>query len=75
MPTSLKEIRGANEKRGDLLQELKDALGKMQGNTPGQPCIEIPLDKVFTYRGDGGEPKGLIEVQQVIYLVDEVLRR
>lgn len=72
---SAAEQRKANETRGALLGELRAAQERMQARMPGSPAIAIPLNKVLTFQDDNGEPRGIIEVEQVIYLVDEILRR
>jgi len=56
------------------MKELREALLRMQEKAPGQPCVEVPLDKVFYYNGKDGDPQAVMPVQEVIYLVDQILR-
>jgi hypothetical protein len=72
--TTVAETRAANEKRGVLLQELKDRHAAMLARAPGKPAIFVPLDQVFTFKGENGEPLAVIPVEQLIYMVDEILR-
>lgn len=74
MPTSVKEIRAENERQRGLLQELRAAQEAMQARAPGKPAVTIPLDQIFTFKGEDGEPRAVIPIEQVIYLVDEILR-
>jgi len=70
---SVSEMKKATEERSKLLDELRAATETMSRRAPGQPAVEIPLDKVLTFSGDEG-PKAVIEIQQIIYIVDGILR-
>lgn len=72
---SVTEMKKANEARGALIAELRTAQEAMRARAPGSPAVEIPLDKILTFKGKDGELCGVIEVEQVIYLADEILRR
>lgn len=69
-----KETRERNDKRGALLQELRDKQTALLARAPGKPAVFVPLDQVFTFKAEGGEPLAVISVEQLIYMVDELLR-
>lgn len=56
------------------MKELRDARDKLKERTPGEPAVAIPLEHVITFKGEDGDMRGVIPVEQVIYLVDEILR-
>lgn len=56
------------------MKELRDALDRMRERMPGNPAVAIPLEHILTFKGEDG-PAAVIPVEQVIYLVDEILRR
>ena len=72
--TTVAETRTANEKRSALLDELRARHAAMLARAPGKPSIFVPLDQVFTFKGEDGEPLAVIPVRQLIYMVDEILR-
>jgi hypothetical protein len=70
-----KEQLDRNTAREALLLALREARNALQAKAPGQPCVEIPLDKIHTFVDGDGTPRAVIGVEQVIYLADEILRR
>lgn len=56
------------------MKELREAHARMKERAPGNPAVAIPLEHIITYRGEDGESRAVIPVEQVIYLADEVLR-
>lgn len=57
------------------MKEIRDALDKMQERMPGKPAVAIPLEHILTFKGDDGDSRAVIPVEQVLYLVDEILRQ
>lgn len=70
-----KEAKERNEARRGLLQELIAIRDERTGKVPGQPCVEIKLEKVLTFEGENGEHRAVMELSELIYLVEQVLRR
>lgn len=70
----IKETVKRNNERHDLITELRNAQEAMCNRSPGKPAVFIPLDQVFTFKGENGEPMAVVPVEQVIYLVDQILR-
>jgi len=74
MATSMKEIREKNIQVGRLLDEMREVLAARRLTTPGKPSVALPLDQVFSYTDGDGETRAVIPIEQVIYLVDGILR-
>jgi len=68
------EMRQQNEKRGTLLQELRDIQKARQAKSVGMAAVAIPLEHIYTFKSDDGYTKAVIPIEQVVYLVDEILR-
>jgi hypothetical protein len=62
------------EKPKTAIQMLRDAEAVMAERVPGKPAVELPLDAIITFQSSEGETKAVIHVEQVIFLVDAILR-
>lgn len=65
-PTPLEIVVGALNRERDVMRHDCANIG--------EPCVEIPLEDIQTYRGENGEIKAIIGMNKLIYLVDRVLR-
>lgn len=57
------------------MQSLRDMIARRKKSAPGTHAIEVPLDKIFHFVGLDGDDKAVMPVEEVLYLVDEILRR
>lgn len=56
----------------DRIAEARDAFS---GDMPGKPAIEVPIDSLHFYRNGDGELKCVIDMEQVLYLAEDMLRK
>jgi len=69
-----KQAKAENERIRSLIEGLNAIRDARKKTAPGEPCIEIPLEKVYTLTDRDGEPRGVIEIKEVINLVDRIMR-
>lgn len=55
----------------DRLAEARDAFS---GDMPGKPAITVPVESLHFYRNDDGHLQCVIDMEQIVYLADDMLR-
>lgn len=53
---------------------LREAVQKITAEMPGNRALPLDLERVYTFTGQDGEPRAIIQVRDVLYLADELLR-
>ena len=41
----------------------------------GEPCVELPISEIKTFKDDEGHWRAVIGMDQLIYFIDNLLRR
>lgn len=58
-----------------VIDRLVLARDKIHGGLPGKPAIPIPTESLHCYTDDSGSLRCVVDMEQVIYLAEEMLRR
>lgn len=65
-PTQLEIVVGAlNAKRTSMRANFANI---------GEPCVEIPIEDIQTFKGHDGELRAVIGMNKLVYLIDALLR-
>ena len=65
----LNQATTVSEILGGVREKMRASLGV------GEPCVELPLSEIKTFKDDEGHWRAVIGMDQLIYFVDNLLRR
>lgn len=69
------ETKEEMQKHAALMETLRDMIDKRKSSAPGTAAIEIHLSKIFHYIDADGNDHAVMPIEEVLYLVDDILRR
>jgi hypothetical protein len=58
-----------------VIDRLSEARDTFAGDMPGKPAITVPIDSLHFYRDDNGTLLCVIDMEQIVFLADDMLRK